>query len=729
MEADSGITLVATKLTAPTPPSHFVARPRLESALDQAASDEAIGVVVVSAPAGSGKSTLVAAWQHRRIDCAWLQVDTADRDAARFWAHVVAALAEVSPGMDEALQASITRSAFEPEPFIDRLVNELAASPAITLVIDDYHLVTSPAIDSAVERLIELAPATLTLVLLTRIDPSIRLSRLRMAGRLVEVRAADLRFDESEAAGLFGRSDASEPTSEHVRVLCDRTEGWAAGLVLARLSLLASDDRAAFVEMFRGDDRLVVDYLTDEFLAQLSEDDQQRLLATSVLEEMSGPLINAVCDCSDGVDWLQDLASRNQLVIGLGRSSEWYRYHHLLRDVLRLKAAASQPVEDLHRRAGAWHRAHGDLDRAAEHLLKTGDLDTAADVIASHSMQLLNLGQLGTVSGYLERLGTTVDTHLRCSCIAGWIHVVRGNTRDAERYLGRLRALAATSPADDLAAGLIAGLAVMIHLSSGNVAGAIAEASDAPEIAEATQTLALGQALVWGGRFADARQQLERAGRLAEDNNDRFALSGVPGIAAVAALESGDAERARSLAAETIDVITRQGASSGGHGALAHSVIARTTDDPDEASSAARRAAALARETPGLLMAGYALAGAADVLSASDDPEGATLVGEARTIVDRCADPGIVGRYLARVEARHQLASPPSSNAALVEELTDRELAVLRYLPAPMSQREIATELYVSLNTVKTHCKAIYRKLGVGDRKAAVQAARDLNLL
>lgn len=729
MEADSTITLVATKLTAPTPPSHFVARPRLESALDQAASDEAIGVVVVSAPAGSGKSTLVAAWQHRRIDCAWLQVDPADRDAARFWAHVIAALAEVSPGIDEALQASITRSAFEPEPFIDRLVNELAASPAITLVIDDYHLVTSPAIDSAVERLIELAPATLTLILLTRIDPSIRLSRLRMAGHLVEVRAADLRFDESEAAGLFERSDASEPTSEHVRVLCDRTEGWAAGLVLARLSLLASDDRAAFVEMFRGDDRLVVDYLTDEFLAQLSEGDQQRLLATSVLEEMSGPLINAVCDCSDGVDWLQDLASRNQLVIGLGRSSEWYRYHHLLRDVLRMKAAASQPVEDLHRRAGAWHRKHGDLDRAAEHLLKTGDLDTAADVIASHSMQLLNLGQLGTVSGYLERLGTTVDTHLRCGCIAGWIHVVMGRTRDAERSLARLRALEATRPADDLAAGLIAGLAVMIQLSSGNVAGAIAEASDAPEIAEATQTLALGQALVWGGRFTDARQQLERAGRLAEDNNDRFALSGVPSIAAVAALESGDTEQARGLAAETIDVITRQGAPSGGHGALAHSVIARTTDDPDEASSAARRAAALAREIPGLLMAGYALAGAADVLSASDDPEGATLVAEARTIVDRCADPGIVGRYLARVEARHQLASPPSSNAALVEELTDRELAVLRYLPAPMSQREIATELYVSLNTVKTHCKAIYRKLGVSDRKAAVQAARDFNLL
>lgn len=731
MEAESAITLVATKLTAPTPPTHFVARPRLEATLDHAAADATVRVALVSAPAGSGKSTLVAAWQHQRSNCAWLQIDPADRDAARFWAHVVAALAEVAPGIAEALQSSITRSAFDPDPLIDRLVNELATSPAITLVIDDYHLATSPAIDSAVERFIELAPETLTLVLLTRIDPSIRLSRLRMNGRLVEVRAADLRFFENEAAGLLDheRMDSLEATREHARVLCDRTEGWAAGLVLARLSLLASDDRSAFVETFRGDDRLVVDYLTDEFLAQLSEAEQQRLLATSVLEEMSGPLINAVCDCTDGVDWLEDLASRNQLVIGLGRSSEWYRYHHLLRDVLRMKAAASQPVEDLHRRAGAWHRAHGDLDRAAEHLLKTGDLDTAADVIASHSMQLLNLGQLGTVSGYLERLGTTVDTHLRCACIAGWIHVVLGRIGDAERSLERLRELEATSPADDFATGLIAGLAVMTHLGQGNVAGAIAEALDAPEISEATSTLVLGQALVWGGRFTDARRRLERAGRLAEQNNDRFALSGVPSIAAVAALESGDTEQARGFAAQTIDVITHRGAPSGGHGALAHSVIARTTDDPDEASSAARRAVALARETPGLLMAGYALAGAADVLSAFDDPEGPTLVNEARSLVDRCADPGIVGRYLARVEARHQLASPPSSNAALVEELTDRELAVLRYLPAPMSQREIATELYVSLNTVKTHCKAIYRKLGVGDRKAAVQAARDFNLL
>ena len=731
MDAESAITLVTTKLTAPTPPAPFVTRPRLESALERAVSDRAIRVVLVSAPAGSGKSTLVAAWQQQRTDCAWLQVDPADRDAARFWAHVVAALATVAPGINDTLQSSITRSSFDPEPLIDRLANELASSPAITLVIDDYHLVTGPAIDAAIERLIELAPSTLTLVLLTRIDPAIRLSRLRMAGHLAEVRADDLRFIEDEAAGLLDddRLETSETSSEHVRLLCDRTEGWAAGLVLARLSLLASSDRSAFVETFRGDDRLVVDYLTDELLAQISAEEQQRLLTTSVLEEMSGPLINAVCDCTDGVEWLDDLASRNQLVIGLGRSSGWYRYHHLLRDVLRMKASASLPVDDLHRRAGAWHRTHGDLDRAAEHLLQAGDLDTAADVIADHSMHLLNLGQLDTVSGYLSRLGATVDTHLLCGCIAGWIHVVSGRVDSAERSLKRLRTLEAECPTDAMTAGLIAGLAVMIHLGRGNVAGAIADGLEAPEIAEATQTLVIGQSLVWGGRFDDAKSRLERAGSLANENDDRFALAGVPSISAVAALESGEVELARRLADQTIDAIAHRGAPSGGHAALAHSVIARTTDDPDTAASAARQAVAFARQATGLLAPGYALASAADVLSAHDEPEGPTLIAEARAIVNQCTDPGIVGRYLARVEARHQLATPPPSNETMVEELTDRELAVLRYLPAPMSQREIAAELYVSLNTVKTHCKAIYRKLGVGDRKAAVQAARDFDLL
>ncbi|MEL6985693.1 MAG: LuxR C-terminal-related transcriptional regulator, partial [Actinomycetota bacterium] len=218
-------------------------------------------------------------------------------------------------------------------------------------------------------------------------------------------------------------------------------------------------------------------------------------------------------------------------------------------------------------------------------------------------------------------------------------------------------------------------------------------------------------------------------GNLADANGDRFALAGVPAMSAIAAIESGQTEEANRLASETIAATAHHGAPEGGHSAIACSLLARTSDDADDARTQARKSVELARSSAGHLTAAYALAGASDVLCALGDAEGPALVDEARTHVDRCSDPGIAGRYLARVEARHQLRGPAPATQDLVEDLTDRELAVLRYLPSPMSQREIANELYVSLNTVKTHCKAIYRKLAVGDRKAAVQAARDAGLL
>ncbi|MEQ8842046.1 MAG: LuxR C-terminal-related transcriptional regulator [Acidimicrobiales bacterium] len=728
MEAGEAFTLVATKMTAPTPPSRFAARPELEARLDQAASDDGVRVVLVSAPAGSGKSTLVAAWQQHRSDCAWLQADKADGDPARFWGHVVAALEAVVPGLEDAAGAAIPGSGADATALIERLTNELANTSPALLVIDDYHLIANPVIDEAVEYLIELSPSTFTLVLCTRLDPSVRLGRLRVRGQLAEIRAADLRFAPGDASVLLAQRGGA-PSSQQVDALCERTEGWAAGLVLAGMSLAAAADGDAFVASFQGDDRLVVEYLTDEFLSGVTDDDRLRLLQTSVLDRMCGPLIDAVCETTDGTGWLEELATRNQLVVGLGRSSEWYRYHHLLHDVLRMKASASTQLDDLHRRAGAWHRDHGDLDRAAEHLLEAGDLDAAADVIAAHSMDLLNLGQVETVSGYLERLGTTVSTHLRCAVLLGWIHAVQGNVDEADRSLQHLRRLEATSPADAFASGLIAGLAVLIHVNRGDVDSAIADAAVAPEVTDATQTLVLGQAFVWGGRFDDAEPILTRAGRLAAEHSDQFALAGTPSMAAVAALESGETEAARRSARKTIAATAHHGAPEGGHSAVARSVLARTSADPDDARTQARRGVELARGAAGRLTAAYALAGAADVLCALDEADGPALAREARSLVDQCADPGIVGRYLARVEARHQLGGPAPKADGLVADLTEREVAVLRYLPSPMSQREIANELYVSLNTVKTHCKAIYRKLGVGDRKAAVQAARDVDLL
>ncbi len=724
MAADEAITVVATKLTAPTSPSRLAARPALEATLDHAVSDHRIRVALVSAPAGSGKSTLVAAWQQHRTDCAWLQADAADGDPARFWGHLVAALDAAVPGVQAATTAAIPGAGADAAELVERLANELTrASPAV-LVIDDYHLISNPAIDEAIERLIELAPATFTLMLCTRLDPSVRLGRLRVRGQLAEIRAGDLRFAPDDASVLLSQRGAT-PSSQQIDALCERTEGWAAGLVLAGMSLAASDDGDAFVASFQGDDRLVVEYLSDEFLSGVTDHDRTRLLQTSVLARMCGPLIDAVCDTTDGAQWLNQTASTNQLVISLDRTGTWYRYHHLLADLLHLEAERTTDLTGIHGRAAAWHQNDGSSHAAVEHYIAAGELSAAADLIYDEATELMNRGQLRTLREQIDRLGPVADEHAGTTVVRGWISLLTGNFAAAQTSVERARAL---EPNDD-EAGLIVALAIMTHIASGNVTRALDEVASAGDPFESTQAMTLGGAHTWGGNFDQARPLLRRASGMAPQEGNTFVEAVTPIFSAIAHIESGDAQAAQRDANAALATASANGFDDLGQIALAHSIVARTADDPESAIASAERGVDLARRSPEHIMLAYALASAGDVLCHHDDARGAEFLAEARGVVDRCVDPGIAGRYLARVEARHQLASPPTEVAGIVEALTDRELAVLRYLPTPMPQREIASELYVSLNTVKTHCKAIYRKLGVGDRKAAVQAARDANLL
>ncbi len=726
MDSGAAITLVATKLTAPTPPAHLVARPRLEDTLGAALADPAVRVVLVSAPAGSGKSTLVATWMGQSECNAWLQVDPADRDPARFWGHVVAAFARVVPNIEADIGPAIPGSGAEAGPLVEGVVNALANSPVpVVLAIDDYHLISNTAIDDAMEQLLDLAPANFTLVMCTRLDPSFRLSRLRVRGQLVEVRANDLRFAPDEASLLLQQRGM---TGSHlIDALCERTEGWAAGLVLAAMSLAASPDADAFVAAFQGDDRLVVDYLTEEFLSSISTEDRDRLLRTSILNKMCGPLVDALCDTADGEAWLRSTTATNQLVIALDRTGTWYRYHHLLGDLLRLEAknVIGGELADLHGRAGRWLHEHGNVHDAIEHYIAGGHLTTAADLIYDEATELMNRGQLRTVRDQIDRLGHLADDHAGAMVVRGWISLLTGQFADARNSLTRARSL---DPNDD-EAGLIVALAIMTHIASGDVAAALNEAHSAGAPFESTQAMTLGGALVWGGDFDRARAFLDQAAFMAPREGNAFAEAVTPIFYAIAEIESDNPGSARRQAVRAIEVAKANGFEDLAHVALAHSILARTTDDATKATTSAQRGVDLARKSPEKIMLAYALASGGDVLCHHGNPDGEALLRDARSIIDRCPDPGVAGRYLSRVEARHHLSSPAPTTPQLVEDLTDRELAVLRYLPSQLSQRDIASELYVSLNTVKTHCKAIYRKLGVGNRKAAVQAARDLRLL
>jgi LuxR family maltose regulon positive regulatory protein len=433
--------MAATKLRAPGAPARLVERARLDAVLDDVDAAQ-VPLVLVSAPAGSGKSTLVAAWAERRGRVAWLQLEESDADPARFWVSVTAAVGRAEPEVAGRLDAVASGALGAGQVVVPALVNELSSlAERLVVVLDDYHLIDDAAVHRGVERLIDLCPPQLTLVVVTRADPPFRLGRMRVRSRIREVRAADLRFDAAEAAALLGAS-ADRLDGGRIDELCERTEGWAAGLVLAGLSLERTDDPARFVETFRGDDQLVAGYLSDELLAVLDEEERRRMVEAAVLHRLSGPLLDAVTGSTDGARWLDALAARNQLVLRLDAVGDWYRYHHLFRDLLLREAQRSMPdrLPELHRRAADWFEAAGYAAAAVDHLLAAGDREHAMLLMRRVGPDLLGSGQLRTLRNILGRMSADGELDAICSLLSGWDHYLIGRYDEAQHLLDRATA-------------------------------------------------------------------------------------------------------------------------------------------------------------------------------------------------------------------------------------------------------------------------------------------------
>jgi LuxR family maltose regulon positive regulatory protein len=724
--------LAATKVCPPVPPGRLVRRSRLDDALDHGIEAHA-RLLLVSAPAGSGKSTLLASWLAGRHETvAWLQAEDSDADPARFWSFLVEAIAQAQPLDATELQSLISGSNGDELVVVSGLVNLLATlTEPLLVVVDDYHLIDNHDIHRGVERLIDLCPPTVTIVLSTRIDPPFRLGRLRVRHQITEVRRDDLRFDRDEASGLLGAAD--QPLDpELLDQLCARTEGWAAGLVLAGLSLGQGADPAEFIESFRGDDQLVVDYLRDEYLSSMTSDDRRRLLETSILEQLNGALIEAVTRTGDGSAWLRRLAGTNQMVIGLDRTGTWYRYHHLLRDLLRLEAQDTIPerLPGLHSRAGAWFAAQGDHRSAIDHRLAALDMDAALPLMRLYGPQLLRAGQIETLRRLLERFGDVARTSTACSLLFGWCEFIGGHYGLAESWL--------ETALDVAPAGfdptMITSLSLNISLARGDVATALDVARHMTETDQLIShpsdlATATGGAFAWAGQPGEARSALGLAVEKATEERHHTAHLLALVYQTIVEFDDASAAEARAAAWRAIETAERFGLAEYYGTAPAYAIRGRTDADPGRARDDASTALRLARRASSDLALAFVLTACGDTLNHLEAGSGTEPLLEARSIINRCPDPGIAGRYLARTESRHKVPETTTPVGTLVEQMTDRETAVLRYLPTTMSQRDIASELYVSLNTVKTHCRAIYRKLGVGDRKAAVQAARDLHLL
>jgi LuxR family maltose regulon positive regulatory protein len=369
--------LLATKLHVPRPPSGFVPRRRLVEALGEGL---ARGRVLVCAPAGFGKTALLADWARGAgRPVAWLGLDGGDSDPARFWRYAVAALDQARPGLAGRVGPLLgPLSSRSPEVLVTAVINELTADPGadgVLLVLDDYHLVDSGAVHESVAFLLEHLAAGLSVVVSGRADPPLPLARLRARGQLAELRAADLRFTSAEAAALLGETAGPGLPAATAEVLTARTEGWAAGLQLAGLSLRGHADPAGFVAAFSGSHRFVLDYLADEVLDGQPGPVRAFLLDTSVLERLSGQLCDAVTGRAGSQAMLADIERAGLFLVPLDQVRGWWRYHHLFADLLRARLQAEQPgrVPGLHRAAAAWCAEHDLADDAVRHALAAGD--------------------------------------------------------------------------------------------------------------------------------------------------------------------------------------------------------------------------------------------------------------------------------------------------------------------------------------------------------------------
>jgi LuxR family transcriptional regulator, maltose regulon positive regulatory protein len=746
----AGPVLTATKLHIPPLRPRAVRRGRLVAALIAGTQTK---LTLVDAPPGSGKTSLLSEWHadtEERRRFAWISLDRSDNDPVRFCDGLIAALQTVHSDVGVRAQTAVHSPGTTLEDHVlPLLINDLATlSERMVLVLDDYHVIENAEIHGPMEALIERLPATIQLVLATRSDPPLSLSRLRGRGQLTEIRADDLRFTTAEAGTFLNDVLELELDDDEVESLHDRTEGWAAGLQLAGLSVRGRHDRRQFIDAFAGDDQQIVDYLGSEVLDRQPPELRQFMLRSSILDRLSGPLCAAVTGSDDAAVLLRRLERENLFVVPLDSRREWCRYHHLFAELLRHELALTEPelVPRLHRRASEWYRQQGAIDEAVEHATAAGDFAQATELITTHWYEFLQGGRHETVAAWIDRLPSeTVRSDANLCLTKAWLGVNMGRVDEVDRWIEAAELAAGEQPATQappLEAG-IASLRAIHRYMDGNVGAAVAagryalrlEAGGPPSPWRPVGCPVLGLSLHWHGRGDDATRTLDDAVRIAKSNGNHLAAMHASGGLAAIDYERGDLLGAAGHASDASRLAEEH--DLGEHWASSLSLTVRgqlleNRGELEEADRVIDRAAQLARRGVASIEIAYSLLVLARVRQRLERREdAATLRERARQVVRACADPGILVDRLTQTERELRRDSPRAAAAASVEgeALSAAELSVLRLLRSEMSQREIAGVLQLSFNTIKTHTRNIYRKLNVATRADAVARARRLSLL
>jgi LuxR family maltose regulon positive regulatory protein len=398
--------LLTTKLYIPQLSVDLVPRPRLYERLDESLRRK---LTLVSAPTGFGKSTLVTGWlSERDHPVAWLSLDPGDNDPVRFWTYLIGAIQTIHPEIGvEALQIVSAPRLRSTEFVAISLINDISQLTCdLVVILDDYHVIEAGGIHAGLSYLVEHQPPNLHIVLITRVDPSISLARLRVHNQLIEIRAEDLQFSIEEAATLFNEKMGLELKPDHIEALITHTESWVVGLQLAALSLKGQSSYDTFIDAFTGGHQFILDYLTEEVLDTLPDAQRGFLLRTSILERFCGMLCQAVTGDPASQQMLDEIRKRNLFLIPLDTDGRWFRYQHLFAEVLYALLERDHPVEigALHLKAAAWFEREGYPGEAVDHALRSGNMLQARDQVLKHWLPVLHRGEVATVLRWLDAL-------------------------------------------------------------------------------------------------------------------------------------------------------------------------------------------------------------------------------------------------------------------------------------------------------------------------------------
>jgi LuxR family maltose regulon positive regulatory protein len=743
-QRSSGGALIETKLHAPALREEWVQR---EDVVGYLAGCSSSRLVLVAAPAGSGKTIAVAQWAASMIEdrpFAWVSLDRGDDDPARLWLHVVSALQRACPqfGGEDILRALRAPIPDISGTVLPGLVNELAELPApVVVVLDDYHVVSDHSCHDQVAFLLSRLPGGVQLVLVTRVDPPLPLARLRAAGDVAEVRAHELRFTAAQAAALVRSVAAVDLLGPDLAELVERTEGWPAGVYLAALSLRGHSSPSAFVRQFTGDNRFIVEFLAQEVLSRQPAEIRQFLTRTAVLGRFCAPLCDAVTGSANAAEIIEIIERDNLFLVPLDDNGRWYRFHHLFAQLLLSQLARTEPaiVPALHRRASAWHRQSGSAEEAIDHALAAGDVAAAVDLIADHWPAYMDIGRIGTVRGWLHWLGDDqICADPVAAHCAAWCAALAGDSQSVRRWLPVLESADDNGSLPDgirsprSSAALLRGCfgfdGIEVMRQSARTAAELESDPQSPWYALART--ALGSALYLSGEPDAAAAPLTEA--LASAASISAARVAALCLLAVVRVEQGQAGQAQDLVHTARQLVgdsdlaeTQQGSSVWMATGAVYAAQGRIVEARTEFEHALRIRRRWFEITPWPVI--DTMVRLAAVLSdLGERPAAAALAGEARQLLTACPD-GAQAQWDRLHRLERQLTRPLRDVAG--NPLTEREVSVLRLLQGTLSVREIGQELYVSPNTVKTHARAAYRKLGVSTRQDAIARAHEIGVL